>query len=97
MLQYFVKDYQLSHLSHKDNIDGLKIEIVFGRKILSELLTTHIPTMLICMVSISTNFYKHVLFKGQVTVNLTCMLVLTTLFISISGTLPRTSYIKMVE
>ena len=31
------------------------------------------------------------------TVNLTALLVLTTLFISVSGTLPTTSYVKLVD
>ena len=33
----------------------------------------------------------------MVTVNLTALLVLTTLFISVSATLPTTSYVKMVD
>ena len=36
------------------------------------------------------------LFKAIVTVNLTSLLVLTTLFISVSGALPQTAYVKMV-
>ena len=32
-----------------------------------------------------------------VTVNLTCMLVLTTMFINVSNNLPKTSYIKMMD
>ena len=37
------------------------------------------------------------LFKAIVTVNLTSLLVLTTLFISVSSSLPQTAYIKMVD
>ena len=33
----------------------------------------------------------------MVTSNLTCMLVLVTLFISVSDSLPKTSYIKMMD
>ena len=36
-------------------------------------------------------------FEAVVTVNLTCLLVLVTMFISISTSLPKTSYIKMVD
>ena len=35
-------------------------------------------------------------FEAIVTVNLTSLLVLTTLFISVSGALPQTAYVKMV-
>ena len=33
----------------------------------------------------------------MVTINLTCMLVLVTLFISVSDSLPKTAYIKMMD
>ena len=36
-------------------------------------------------------------FEAKVTVNVTTLLVLTTLFISISDALPRTSYVKAVD
>ena len=36
-------------------------------------------------------------FQAIVTVNLTSLLVLTTLFISVSGSLPQTAYVKMVD
>ena len=37
------------------------------------------------------------IFRAIVTVNLTSLLVLTTLFISVSSSLPQTAYIKMVD
>ena len=36
-------------------------------------------------------------FEANVTVNVTTLLVLTTLFISVSDSLPRTSYVKAVD
>ena len=36
-------------------------------------------------------------FEANVTVNVTTLLVLTTLFISISDALPRTAYVKMID
>ena len=49
------------------------------------------------MVSFSTNYYKSQFFEALVTVNLTSLLVLTTLFISVANALPQTSYIKMID
>ena len=82
-----------------ENIDGegITIEIIFGRKILSQIMTTYLPTLLICMVSFSTNYYKSQFFEALVAVNLTSLLVLTTLFISVSNALPKTSYVKMID
>ena len=44
-------------------------------------------------------FYQRLRHFSQaiVTVNLTSLLVLTTLFISVSGSLPQTAYVKMVD
>ena len=36
-------------------------------------------------------------FEAVVTVNLTTMLVLTTMFISVSNNLPNTAYVKMID
>ena len=42
-------------------------------------------------------FFQVEEFEAVVTVNVTVLLVLTTLFISVSNSLPRTAYIKMIE
>ena len=71
--------------------------MVLGRRILNEILTTYLPTILICIVSFSTNYFKAFFFEAVVTVNLTSLLVLTTLFISVSNSLPKTSYLKLID
>ena len=37
---------------------GVRVEIVLGRKMLNQLLTTYIPTMCICLVAFSTNYFR---------------------------------------
>ena len=76
---------------------GLKIEIVFKRRIVNEILTTFLPTFLILAIVYATNFFKPFFFEAVVTVNLTALLVLTTLFISVSSKLPPTAYVKMID
>ena len=75
----------------------ITVNFVFGRRVLSTILTTYLPTILICLVCFSTNYFKEFYFEATVTVNLTAMLVLTTLFISVSTSLPQTSYLKMID
>ena len=41
--------------------------------------------------------YRQNLFQAVITVNLTSMLVLTTIFIDVSNNLPKTSYMKMID
>ena len=60
---------------------GLKMEIVFKRRLVNELLTTYLPSFLLLLISYATTFFKPFYFEAAVTVNLTVMLVTTTLFI----------------
>ena len=63
---------------------------------MNELLTTYLPTLFILAIVYATTFFKPFFFEAVVMVNLTAFLVLTTLFISVSGALPQTAYVKMV-
>ena len=77
--------------------DGMELEIIMQRKIMNELLTTYLPTVFILCIVYATNFFKPFFFEAVVTVNLTSQLVLTTLFISVSNSLPPTAYVKMID
>ena len=59
--------------------------IILKRRIMNELLTTYLPSLLILSIVYATNFFKPFFFEALVSVNLTALLVLTTLFISVSG------------
>ena len=76
---------------------GVALQLVLKRRIINELLTTYLPTILILVIVYATNFFKPFFFEAVVTVNLTSLLVLTTLFISVSGKLPPTAYVKMID
>ena len=60
---------------------GLKMEIVFKRRLMNELLTTFLPSLLLLFITYATTFFKSFYFEAALTVNLTVMLVFTTLFI----------------
>ena len=61
--------------------NGLKMEIVFKRRLTNELLTTYLPSFLLLLMSYATTFFKPFYFEAAVTVNLSILLVTTTLFI----------------
>ena len=67
------------------------------RRINNAILTIYLPTILILIIVYATNFFKDFFFEAVVTVNLTSLLVLTTLFISVSQSLPPTAYVKMID
>ena len=70
--------------------NGLKMEIVFKRRLTNELLTTFLPSFLLLLMSYATSFFKPIYFEAAVTVNLSILLVTTTLFIR-QGSLPPKS------
>ena len=96
LTQYFIKKVAFGNHSIHD-VHGLKVDIVFGRRVLATILTTYLPTILLCFVCFSTNYFKAFFFEAIVTVNLTSLLVLTTLFISVFNSLPTTAYVKMID
>ena len=60
---------------------GLKMEIVFKRCLVNDLLTTYLPSFLLLLLSYATTFFKPIYFEAAVTVNLSILLVITTLFV----------------
>ena len=76
---------------------NLQMRIFLKRKIMSEMLTTYLPSFLLLMITFATTFFKPFFFEAALTVNLTNMLVMTTIFISVMEKLPITSYPKMVD
>ena len=77
--------------------EGVHIKVILKRRINNAILTIYLPTFLILIIVYTTNFFKDFFFEAVVTVNLTSLLVLTTLFISVSQSLPPTAYIKMID
>ena len=62
--------------------------MVLKRKIVTELLTTYLPTILLLLISFVTIFFDKHLFGDPIAVNLTIMLVMTTIFTSKIEELP---------
>ena len=77
--------------------DGLQMLITMRRKLTSELMTTYFPSLLLTAITFATTFFKPIFFEAALSVNLTTMLVMTTIFISKMESLPPTSDIKMID
>ena len=97
LTQYIITNWTLAY-KDSDNVDlGIQMTIVLKRRLLNAILTVYLPTVLVLIIVYATNFFQDFFFEAIVTVNLTSLLVLTTLFISVSGSLPQTAYVKMVD
>ena len=84
-------------LNYKVHEPGLQMSISLRRKIMSEIMTTYFPSALLTAITFATTFFKPFFFEAALSVNLTTMLVMTTIFISKMEGLPSTSSIKMID
>ena len=95
MTLYVITEYMLEN-SPSANA-GIRMKIRMKRKILSEMMTTYFPSLLLMMITYATTFFKPFFFEAALSVNLTTMLVMTTIFISKMESLPPTSDIRMID
>ena len=84
------------HLSSID-IGGVRMTIVLKRKIMNEMMTTYLPSVLLMLITYATTFFKPYFFEAALSVNLTTMLVMTTIFMTVMQMLPATAYVKMID
>ena len=89
--------FTITNLKLEKRKEQVHMVINLKRKIQTELLTTYLPTVLLLIVSYATTFFKSEYFEASVTVNLTIMLVMTTIFTSKIAELPPTSDTKMID
>ena len=75
----------------------ISMQIVLKRKVMSEMMTTYFPSALLMLITFATTFFKPFFFEAALSVNLTTMLVMTTIFISKMESLPPTSATKMID
>ena len=73
------------------------MSIVLKRKVATELLTTYLPTILLLLITFVTIFFDKDIFADAIAVNVTIMLVMTTIFTSKIEELPPTSDMKMID
>ena len=97
MTLFYMDWWSLDYTDKTDHGKGIRMMISLKRKIMSEMMTTYLPSMLLMMITFATTFFKPVYFEAALTVNLTNMLVMTTIFISVMERLPTTSYLKMID
>jgi hypothetical protein len=76
---------------------GVRMTIVLKRKIMNEMMTTYLPSVLLILITYATPFFKPYFFEAALSVNLTTMLVMTTIFMTVMQMLPATAYVKMID
>ena len=94
---FTITNQSLHYTDLDDHTKGIKMVLVFKRKILGEIMTTYFPSFLLMLITFATTFFKPFFFEAALSVNLTTMLVMTTIFISKMEGLPPTSDTKMID
>ena len=97
LTMYIITTYTIQYRNVSNPAMGIQMKITLKRRVVNELLTTYLPSVLLILISYSTTFFKPYYFEAALTVNLTTMLVITTLFIAVMDKLPSTAYVKFVD
>ena len=75
----------------------LGVKIILCRKLSYHVVNIYIPTLTLTIIAGFTLFIDFIHFQALIMIALTSMLVTYTLYQSISGDLPHTSYMKMID
>ena len=77
---------------------SVKLEVHLILKKFSIFMVTYLPTILMNMINQATNYISgEDKYSMVYTINITCMMVLASIYLSVSASLPTTSDIKPVE
>ena len=89
--------FTITSLTLTKEDDMVHMTLKLKRKVVTELLTTYLPTILLLLITFVTIFFDKDLFGDAIAVNLTIMLVMTTIFTSKIEELPPTSDMKLID
>ena len=88
--------YNIIHIYNGTKL--VRVEIKLVRDFPSIFIVTYLPTILMNIINQATNYLANPEFlEAIITVNITCMMVLSALYISVSNSLPATSNIKVIR
>ena len=73
--------FNVTMLEVEPSGDVLMVEVKLGRQLLGVMLNVFTPTLVLNIISYSTNFHKDENFESIIGINLTSMLVLVSLFV----------------
>ena len=75
LTQYFIRGTEMFPQRLDDDQQAMVFQTTLGRRLLGNLLTIFLPTLLLNVIGHSTNYFKAFFFEAVVSVNLTVMLV----------------------
>ena len=92
-----LKMFTIKNLTLSKSGNLVKMEITLKRNMSKELLTTFLPMVLLLLVTFTSIFFDKSMFGDALAINLTIMLVMTTIFTSKIEELHPSSDTKMID
>ena len=92
--QFIITEVEIESLKNNNMV---RCSIHFKRIPLYHIATTYMPTICILFMALVTLFIDQSHFEATIMVALTAMLVMYTLFQSISASMPSTAYLKLLD
>ena len=91
-------DYAIKNMSGSKELNVLSLTVNLKYRFFSIFMVTYLPTILINIINQATNYITgDSKYDLIVTVNMTSMMVLASIYLSVSTSLPNTQSIKPVE
>ena len=94
---FYITGWQLTQRNSDCPQEGIRMVITLKRKFLREVITTYLPTILLMIATFITTFFKPEFFEAALGVNLTTMLMMTTIFMTSLSELTDTAYPKWID
>ena len=94
---FYITGWNLTQRNSDCPDEGIRMVITLRRKFLREVITTYLPTILLMVATFITTFFKPEFFEAALGVNLTTMLMMTTIFMTSLSELTDTAYPKWID
>ena len=97
--QYVIQSWEMeSKVTAGTRERIVEVSMILTRKIGSVFMVTYLPTILMNMINQMTNYINgDTRYDLVFTINITCMMVLASVYLAVSSSLPSTPNIKPVE
>ena len=94
-----LQNFDIRNITLKTRGNSLILGIEYQRNLLSIFMTTYLPTILLNIINLATNFFGDTFesFDTIMTTNLTSMMVLAALYISVYDSLPQSANLKNID
>ena len=96
--QFLIENWRIGHKEDEKHGKMIEITMTLRRDITSIFMVTFLPTILMNFINQASNYITgDTKYDLVYTINITCMMVLASIYLSVSSSLPSTASIKPVE